>query len=105
MSGAYIYTGILVMAGVTYLIRALPMLFFNRPIRSPFVQSLLYYVPYAVLTAMTLPAVFLGGIPLAASLAGFLCAVWCAWKGYSLLTVAAAAAFCAWAVSLVCAWI
>lgn len=47
-----------VMAGVTYLIRMLPFTLFRRQIRSRFVRSLLYYLPYAVLSAMTFPAVF-----------------------------------------------
>ena len=48
---------IAVMAGTTYLIRALPMLLVRRKIKSHFVQSFLYYVPYAVLAAMTVPAI------------------------------------------------
>lgn len=40
---------ILVMAGVTYLIRVLPLALFKKKIESKFVKSFLYYVPYAVL--------------------------------------------------------
>ena len=47
-----------VMAGVTYLIRMLPLVLFRRKIESRFIRSVLYYMPYAVLTAMTVPAVF-----------------------------------------------
>lgn len=46
-----------VMAGTTYLIRLLPLLFIKKEIKSKFVLSFLYYLPYAVLSAMTLPAV------------------------------------------------
>lgn len=42
-----VYLYILVMAGVTYLIRMLPLVLFKREITSPFVKSFLYYVPYA----------------------------------------------------------
>ena len=49
---------IAVMAGVTYLIRMLPLMLFRKKITSRFVKSVLYYMPYAVLTAMTIPAVF-----------------------------------------------
>ena len=45
------------MAGVTYLIRMLPLVLFKREITSPFVKSFLYYVPYACLAAMTFPAI------------------------------------------------
>ena len=46
---------LLVMAGVTYLIRLIPLLFMRKKITNRFVRSFLYYVPYAVLTAMTFP--------------------------------------------------
>ncbi len=49
---------IAVMAGVTYLIRMLPFAFFRRKIKSQFFRSFLYYIPYAVLSAMTIPAIF-----------------------------------------------
>ncbi|MBQ7004206.1 MAG: AzlD domain-containing protein [Oscillospiraceae bacterium] len=49
---------IAVMAGVTYLIRMIPFVAFRKEITSPFFKSFLYYVPYAVLSAMTLPAIF-----------------------------------------------
>ena len=46
------------MAAVTYLIRAIPFTAFKKKITSPFLQSFLYYIPYAVLAAMTVPAIF-----------------------------------------------
>ena len=49
---------ILTMAGVTYLIRMIPMVFFRKKINSRFIQSLLFYMPYAVLSAMTFPHIF-----------------------------------------------
>ncbi|MBR1554767.1 MAG: AzlD domain-containing protein [Oscillospiraceae bacterium] len=49
---------ILVMAGVTYLIRFFPFAFFRKKITSKFLRSFLYYIPYAVLSAMTIPAIF-----------------------------------------------
>lgn len=53
-----VYVYIAVMAVVTYLIRAVPFGFFNKKIKSPFIRSFLSYIPYAVLSAMTLPAIF-----------------------------------------------
>ena len=47
-----------VTAGVTYLIRMLPLTAFRKPIRSRFAQSFLTYIPFAVLGAMTFPDVF-----------------------------------------------
>lgn len=49
---------ILVMAGVTYIIRMIPIVFFRKKIKSRYVLSLLYYIPYAVLSAMTFPHIF-----------------------------------------------
>ena len=48
---------LLVMAGVTYLIRMLPLTIFRKEIKSTFVKSFLHYVPFAVLGAMTIPDV------------------------------------------------
>lgn len=52
-----IYLYILVMAGVSYAIRALPLTVFRKPIKSRFIQSFLYYVPYVTLAVMTFPAI------------------------------------------------
>lgn len=54
----YIIISIGLMAGVTYLIRVLPLTFFKREVKSVYLKSFLYYVPYAVLAAMTFPSVF-----------------------------------------------
>ena len=51
-----IYAYIFIMALTTYLIRVLPMTIFRKPIRSRFLRSFLHYVPYACLTAMTVPS-------------------------------------------------
>ena len=92
-----IYVYILVMAGVTYLIRMLPLVLFKKEITSPFVKSFLYYVPYACLAAMTFPAILTataGGI--LSGVVGLVVALIVAYKEKSLLTVAlfACAAVC-----------
>ena len=51
------YAYIFVMAGVSYLIRALPMTLLRKPIKNRFIQSFLYYVPYVTLAVMTFPAI------------------------------------------------
>ena len=80
-----------VMAGVTYLIRALPLALCRGRIRSRFLRDLLFYTPYAVLGAMTFPAVFSStGSPWSALLGVAVGSV-LAWREKSLLTVAAAA--------------
>lgn len=92
---------IAIMAGVTYLIRMLPIMVFRRKIKSQVVQSFLYYVPYAVLGAMTIPAVFYSTGSMAASAAGFAAAFAAAFFGRSLITVALAASAVAYAVMLI----
>ncbi len=49
---------IAVMAVTTYLIRVIPFAAVRGKIKSPFINSVLYYIPYAVLSAMTFPAIF-----------------------------------------------
>ena len=80
-----------VMAVVTYLIRMLPLTAYRRPIRSRFVQSFLTYIPYAVLGAMTFPDVLYSPGDFRTAAAGVVTAVFLAWRGKSLLTVAVAA--------------
>lgn len=55
MTTSHALLAILLMALVTYLPRVLPITIFQKKIESPFVQSFLKYVPYAVLTALTIP--------------------------------------------------
>ena len=64
-----IYAYIAAMAITTYLIRMLPMTIFRKPIKSRFIRSFLYYVPYACLTAMTFPAILSDAGSLAAGIA------------------------------------
>ncbi len=86
---------LLVMASVTYLIRMLPLAAIRGRIRNPFVQSFLYYVPYAVLGAMTFPAVLSSTGSLAGSLCGLAAALLLSWMRKGLLTVAVVACSCA----------
>ena len=77
-----------VMAGVTYLIRMLPLTVFRREIKSVFIRSFLHYVPYAVLAAMTIPGILSSTGNTWTALAGLAVAVVMAWRGMSLLSVA-----------------
>lgn len=49
---------VLAMAGITYIIRVLPMAFLRKKIHSRYLLSLLFYIPFAVLSAMTFPYIF-----------------------------------------------
>ena len=79
---------LLVMAGVTYLVRAIPFAVFNKKIENRFFHSFLAYVPYAVLTAMTFPAIFYSTGSEVSAAAGTVVAVVLAYFGRGLLTVA-----------------
>ena len=78
-------------AGTTYFVRMLPLVLMKGRIRSRFLLSFLHYIPYAVLSVMTIPAIFSATGDLRTAAAGFAVAMVLAWKGRSLLTVAAAA--------------
>lgn len=92
---------VLLMALVTYLIRALPMLLINQPIQSVFIRSLLHYIPYAILASMTLPYIFYAtGNPISALL-GTTTALILAWFNKSLITVSMAAVFVAYIAELI----
>lgn len=80
-----------VTAGVTYLVRALPLVLVKGKIQNRFVLSFLHYMPYAVLSVMTVPAIFDATGGRLSATAGFLVAVILSLWNRSLLTVAAAA--------------
>ena len=90
-----------VMAGVTYLIRMIPFTLFRKKIQSPFFRSLLHYIPYAVLSAMTIPAIFTSTGSLPTSLTGTIVAVVLAYLGKPLIVVALAGSAAAFLAGLV----
>lgn len=92
---------LLVMAGVTYLIRMLPLAAIRGKVRSVFLQSFLFYVPYAVLGAMTFPAVFSATGSWITALVGTVAAVVLGWMGKGLLTVAIVACAAAFLAGLI----
>lgn len=92
---------ILTMAVVTYLIRMLPFTLFRKKIRSRFFRSLMYYIPYAVLTAMTIPAIFYSTGSMTTAVAGTIVAVILAYFGQPLIVVALAAAGTAFVTGLI----
>ncbi len=83
---------IVVMAGVTYLIRMIPFTLFRKEIQSRFIRSLLYYLPYAVLSAMTVPAIFYSTGNTITAVVGTVVALILAYFNQPLIVVAVAAA-------------
>ena len=100
MSTGYIIAGIAVMALVTYLVRVLPIVIFRKKITNVRVKSFLYYVPYAVLSAMTFPAIFSSTGTYPSAIAGCGVAVFLAYKGKGLVIVAVGAAVTVFAVQM-----
>ena len=91
---------LLVMSGSTYLIRSIPFAVINKKIENRFFKSFLYYIPFAVLTAMTFPAILYATDYVVSAAIGFAVALVFAWKGKSLTTVAVAACVAVFVVEL-----
>ena len=83
------YMYVLVMAGVTWLIRVIPLVLINKEIKNKFIRSFLYYVPYAAPASMTFPAILFSTTGVVAAVAGLIVAFIMAFKEKSLLFVAA----------------
>ena len=79
------------MAGITYLIRMLPLVLIKKKIKNKFLISFLYYIPYTVLAVMTVPAIFYATSSVISACVGFGIAIILALWGKSLLTVSLAA--------------
>lgn len=86
---ASFFSGLAVTAGVTYLVRMLPLVLVKKKIENKFINSFLYYVPYAVLSVMTVPAIFTSTASVPSAVIGFIVALVLAYFERSLLTVAA----------------
>ena len=82
----FIYLAIMVLT--TYLVRVIPFVLVKDQIRNRYIRSFLHYIPYAVLTAMTIPAVFSATSYVISAAVGFVVAVVLALYKKSLTTVA-----------------
>ena len=98
-----IYLAIMVIS--TYLIRAIPFVLVKHQIQNKFIRSFLYYIPYAVLTAMTIPAIFTATESFISAAVGFVVAVLLALKGKSLTVVALASCAAVYVVELIISFI
>ncbi|MCR4888226.1 MAG: AzlD domain-containing protein [Ruminococcus sp.] len=86
---------IILMAGVTYVIRMIPFTFFRKKIESKYVRSFLKYIPYAVLSAMTIPEIFKSTGNVATSVVGTIVAAVLAFLDLPLIVVALSASLAA----------
>lgn len=83
-----VYIYIFSMAAVTYLIRVLPLTLIRKEITNKTVRSFLFYVPYVTLAVMTFPSILHSTQSVWSAAAALVVAVFLAWKGKSLFTVA-----------------
>ena len=96
-----ILLAILTMAGVTYLIRVLPLVLIRREIKSKTVRSFLYYVPNVTLSVMTFPAILSATGIVWSALAALGVAVLLSLRGCKLPVVAACACATVFLVELI----
>ena len=82
----YIY--ILIMGGVSFLIRCIPLTLIQKQIKSRFIRSFLYYVPYVTLAVMTFPDILGATNSVWSGLLALIAGVALALSGQGLLTVA-----------------
>ena len=100
MNNYVFFLYLLILAGSTYLIRVIPFVAIKNKINNRFIRSFLAYIPYAVLTAMTIPAVFYATNWWAGAAAGLIVAVIFALKEKGLTVVAIAACVAVFVVEL-----
>jgi len=79
---------LLVMSGVTYILRAIPFVLLKRELKSPFWKSFLNYIPYTVLSAMTVPSIFYSTNSTLSGALALVTAVICSLFGRGLVLVA-----------------
>ncbi len=95
-----ILISVLIMAGTTYLLRMLPIAIFKKKIKNRFIKSFLAYIPYAVLSAMTFPAILYSTDNIYSATVGMVVALITAFLNKSLITVAVSACVSAFCIDL-----
>ena len=96
-----IYLYILVMAGVTYLIRLIPLTLIRKEIKNVYIKSFLYYVPFVTLAVMTFPAILNSTANIWSALGGFIMAIILAYRGNSLFKVSLVACLSVFIIELI----
>lgn len=91
---SYLLLTVFVMAVMTYLPRMLPLTFFKKEIHSRFIRSLLYYVPYVVLSALTFPSILYATGHMGSALVGGLAGIYFAYRQKGLVFVACVTVIC-----------
>lgn len=92
---------LLIIAGVTYLVRTIPFILIRKQLQNRFLRSFLSYIPYTVLAAMTIPAIFYATTSKIAAGMGLLTAILFSVLGRSLIFVATAACFAVFIMNMI----
>lgn len=79
---------VIIMATITYLIRAIPIVFLDKKIKSNWIKNFLEYTPYTVLGAMTFPAILYSTGSLSSAMVGLVVSILLAFQEKSLVFVA-----------------
>lgn len=82
-----IYIYLLIMAGVTFAVRVLPLTLIQKQIKNQFFRSFLYYVPYVTLAVMTFPAIINATQSPISGLIALIVGIVAAWFGAGLFKV------------------
>lgn len=101
MSGLKLVAAMVIMSVITYLIRLLPLTFFRRKIKNPYIKSFLNFVPFAVLGAMTFPDVFTATGSVMSGVCGVAAAFVLAYLGKGLLTVSLVSCLVVYIINLI----
>lgn len=96
---------VLVMAGMTYMIRILPLLLVKKKFENKYIESFIYYIPYAVLGVMTVPAIFYSTSSVLSAVIGFAVAVAVAFFFKSMVAVSVSAVGAVFVTELIMQWI
>ncbi len=81
---------LLIIALTTYLIRAIPFSLVTKKVKNKYIKSFLFYIPYTVLAAMTLPSALYVTGSIYSAIAGLAVALLVAIKKSNLTLVAVA---------------
>ena len=88
----------IIMAVTTYLVRMIPFTVFRKKITNPFFKSLIYYMPYAILSAMTFPFIIYSTDCIPAAIAGLFIGIVLGYLERSLVEISISASIVALAV-------
>lgn len=94
------YIRLLVMFLTIYAVRVIPLTLLRKEIKSNFIRSFLYYVPYVSLSVMTFPAILSATADVRSGLAGLMAGGIIAWVDGNLFKVSIGACVAVYIVEL-----